>query len=205
MSDTTITAAAVKALREATGAGMMACKNALVEADGDFDQAADIVRAKTGLKAQQRADERTASEGIVHAYLHTPTPGMPAKVGVMTDLLCETDFVAKEESFRQLAQDICLHIAASKPVAVSEDQVDPALVEKERAFAKQQAEEEGKPEHIIDKIVEGRVAAMLKDQVLLNQPFVKDPDKTVAEMIIEASARTGEKIEVGRFVRFQIG
>ncbi len=205
MSDTTITAANVKALREATGAGMMACKNALVEAAGDFDQAADIVRAKTGLKAQQRAGERTASEGIVHAYLHTPTPGMPAKVGVMTELLCETDFVAKEESFRQLAQDICLHIAASKPVAVSEDQVDPALVEKERAFAKQQAEEEGKPEHIIDKIVEGRVAAMLKDQVLLNQPFVKDPDKTVAEMIIEASARTGEKIEVGRFVRFQIG
>ncbi|CAN5582927.1 translation elongation factor Ts [soil metagenome] len=205
MSDTTITAANVKALREATGAGMMACKNALVEAAGDFDQAADIVRAKTGLKAQQRAGERTASEGIVHAYLHTPTPGMPAKVGVMTELLCETDFVAKEESFRQLAQDICLHIAASKPVAVSEDQVDPALVEKERAFAKQQAEEEGKPEHIIDKIVEGRVAAMLKDQVLLNQPFVKDPDTTVAEMIIEASARTGEKIEVGRFVRFQIG
>lgn len=205
MSDTPISAADVKALREATGAGMMACKDALVEANGDFDQAADIVRAKTGLKAQKRAGERTASDGIVHAYLHTPTPGIPAKVGVMIELHCETDFVAKEESFRQLAQDICLHIAASKPVAVSEEQVDPALIEKERAFARQQAQQDGKPEHIIEKIVDGRVASMLKDQVLLNQPFVKDPDLTVAEMIVDASARTGETIQVGRFVRYQIG
>jgi elongation factor Ts len=205
MTDTTISAADVKRLREATGAGMMDCKKALQEAGGDFDKAADIVRAKTGRKAQERAGERTASEGIVHAYLHRPTPGMPAKVGVMVQLHCETDFVAKEESFAQLAQDLALHIAAMKPVAVSEDEVDEALIEKERAFARQQALEEGKPEHIVDKIVEGRVAAMLKDQVLLNQPFVKDADMTVAQLITEASARTGEKIEVGRFTRFQIG
>lgn len=205
MSDIKISAADVKRLREATGAGMMDCKNALVEAEGDFDKAADLVRLKTGRKAEARAGERTASEGIVHAYLHTPTPGLPAKVGVMVQLHCETDFVAKEESFRVLAQDIALHIAAMKPVAVSEDQVDPALIDKERAFARQQAEEEGKPAHIIDKIVDGRVGSLLKDQVLLNQPFVKDGDMTVAQLITEASARTGEKIEVGRFVRFQIG
>jgi elongation factor Ts len=205
MSDTPIKAADVKQLREATGAGMMDCKKALVEAGGELDKAADIVRAKTGRKAAERAGERTASEGIVHSYLHTPTPGMPAKVGVMVQLHCETDFVAKEDSFRALAQDIALHIAAMKPVAVSEDQVDEALIEKERTFARQQAEEEGKPEHIIEKIVEGRVASMLKDQVLLSQPFVKDGDKTIEQLITEASARTGEKIEVGRFVRFQIG
>lgn len=205
MSDIQISAADVKALREATGAGMMDCKKALVEAGGDFDKAADIVRAKTGRKAAERAGDRTASEGIVHAYLHTPTPGMPAKVGVMVQLHCETDFVAKEESFKALAQDIALHIAAMKPVAVSEDQVDEAMVEKERTFARQQALEEGKPENIVDKIVEGRVASLLKEQVLLNQPFVKDASKTIAQLITEASARTGEKIEVGRFTRFQIG
>lgn len=202
---TEIKAADVKALREATGAGMMDCKKALVEADGDFDKAADIVRAKTGRKAQERAGERTASEGVVHAYLHAPTPGIPAKIGVMLQLHCETDFVAKEESFQTLAADIALHIAAARPVAVSEDQVDPTLVEKERTFARQQALDEGKPENIVDKIVEGRVASMLKEQVLLNQPFVKDPSKTIADLITEASARTGEKIEVGRFTRFQIG
>ncbi|CAN5405188.1 translation elongation factor Ts [soil metagenome] len=205
MSDIVISAADVKRLREATGAGMMDCKRALVEAEGDFDKAADLVRAKTGRKAQERAGERTASEGVVHAYLHTPTPGLPAKVGVMLQLHCETDFVAKEDSFKALAHDIALHIAAMKPVAVSEDQVDEALIEKERTFARQQAIDEGKPEHIVEKIVEGRVASMLKDQVLLSQPFVKDGDKTIADLITEASARTGEKIEVGRFTRFQIG
>ncbi|HUG84082.1 MAG TPA: translation elongation factor Ts [Euzebya sp.] len=205
MSDNPISAAEVKRLREATGAGMMDCKKALVEAEGDFDKAADIVRAKTGRRMSERAGERTASEGLVHAYLHTPTPGIPAKVGVMVQLLCETDFVAKEASFKALAQDIALHIAAMKPVAVSEDQVDEALLEKERVFARQQAVEEGKPAHIVEKIVEGRVASMLKEQVLLSQPFVKDGDKTIAQLITEASARTGEKIEVGRFARFQIG
>lgn len=205
MSDVKISAADVKRLREATGAGMMLCKKALVESGGDFDAAADIVRAKTGRKAAERAGERTAAEGMVHAYLHTPTPGMPAKVGVMVQLHCETDFVAKEESFKELAQDIAMHIAAMKPVAVSEDEVDEALKAKEAEFARQQAIEEGKPEHIIDKIVEGRVNSLLKEQVLLNQPFVKDNSKTIADLVTEASARTGEKIEVGAFSRFQIG
>ena len=205
MSDVKISAAEVKQLREATGAPMMLCKKALVEAEGDFDQAAEIVRAKTGRKAAERAGERTASEGLVHAYLHTPTPGMPAKVGVMLALHCETDFVAKEESFKALAQDIAMHIAAMKPVAVSEDEVDEEMKAKEREFARNQAIEEGKPEHIIDKIVEGRVNALLKEQVLLNQPFVKDGSKTIADLITEASARTGEKVEVGAFKRFQIG
>ena len=205
MSDVKISAADVKALREATGAGMMLCKNALVEAGGDFDAAADIVRTKTGRKATERAGDRTANEGLVHAYLHTPTPGMPAKVGVMLKLHCETDFVAKEESFKALAQDIAMHIAAAQPVAVSEDQVDEALKEKEANFARQQAKEEGKPEHIIEKIVEGRVNSLLKEQVLLNQPFVKDTIKTIEQLVTEASARTGEKIEIGGFARFAIG
>ncbi len=205
MSDIQISAADVKKLREATGAGMMDCKKALVEAGGDFDKAADLVRLKTGRKAEARAGDRSANEGIVHSYLHAPTPGIPAKIGVMLTLHCETDFVAKEDSFKVLAQDIALHIAAARPVAVSEDQVDPALVEKERSFARQQAEEEGKPANIIEKIVEGRVASLLKDQVLLNQPFVKDQNKTIKDLITEASARTGEKIEVGQFVRYQIG
>lgn len=204
MSDVKISAADVKQLRDATGAGMMVCKKALEEAGGDFDKAADIVRSKTGRKAAERASERTASEGRVHAYLHTPTPGMPAKVGVMVQLHCETDFVAKEDSFAELAQDIAMHIAAMKPVAVSEDEVDEALKEKEREFARQQAKEEGKPEHIVEKIVEGRVNSLLKEQVLLNQPFVKDTSKTISELITEASARTGEKIEIGRFARFEI-
>ena len=205
MSDITISAADVKRLRDATGAGMMACKKALQEAEGDFDKAADIVRAKTGRKMQERAGERTANEGVVHSYLHAPTPGIPAKIGVLVQLHCETDFVAKGEPFLQLANDIALHIAASRPVAVSEDQVDEALIAKERAFAEQQAKDEGKPEHIIDKIVEGRVGAMLKEQVLLNQPFVKDPNVTIAQLIDEVQRTSGEKIEVGRFVRFQIG
>ncbi len=205
MSDVKISAAEVKKLREATGAPMMLCKKALVEAEGDFDKAAEIVRAKTGRKAAERAGERTASEGLVHAYLHTPTPGMPAKVGVMLQLHCETDFVAKEESFKTLAQDIAMHIAAMRPVAVSEEEVDEDMKAKEREFARKQAIEEGKPEHIIDKIVEGRVNALLKEQVLLNQPFVKDGSKTIADLVTEASARTGEKIEVGAFRRFQIG
>jgi elongation factor Ts len=199
------TAADVKRLRDATGAGMMDCKKALVDADGDFDRAAELVRERTGAKMADRAGERTASEGIVHAYLHTPTPGMPPKVGVLVELNCETDFVAKGEPFRELANDLALHIAAMKPAVISEDEVDEELLDTERAFAARQAKEEGKPDHIIDKIVDGKIKAFYKERVLLNQPFVKDDKQTVGQLVEEVQRTSGEKVRVARFARFQIG
>jgi len=199
------TAADVKRLRDATGAGMMDCKKALTDADGDLDKAADLVRERTGAKMDRRVGERTANEGIVHAYLHAPQPGLPPKVGVLVELNCETDFVAKGDGFRALANEIALHVAAMRPVVVSEDQVDDALIAKEREFAEKQARDEGKPDHIIPKIVDGRVKSFYKDQVLLNQPFVKDDKRTVGDLIGEFQRTSGEKIQVGRFARFKIG
>jgi elongation factor Ts len=199
------TAADVKKLRDATGAGMMDCKRALQDADGDLEKAADLVRERTGAKMEGRVGERVASEGVVHAYLHAPTPGLPPKVGVLVELNCETDFVAKGEGFRQLAQDIALHIAAMKPAVVREDEVDEALLDKERHFAEQQARAEGKPDNIVEKIVEGKLKAFYKEKVLLNQPFVKDDSKTVGELVSEFQRTSGEKIEVRRFARYQIG
>ena len=200
-----ITAADVKRLREATGAGMMDCKKALVDADGDFEQAAALVRERTGAKMGDRVAGRSATEGLVHAYLHTPSPGLPPKVGVLVALNCETDFVAKGEGFKELANDIALHIAAMRPLVVSEDQVDENLVAAERTFAEKQARDDGKPDHIIDKIVDGRVKALYKEKVLLNQPFVKDDKQSVGERIAEFQRTAGEKIEVSQFVRFEIG
>ncbi|MPZ88670.1 MAG: elongation factor Ts, partial [Nitriliruptorales bacterium] len=168
------TAADVKGLRDATGAGMMDCKRALTDADGDFDKAAVLVRERTGARMDRRVGERTASEGLVHSYLHAPQPGLPPKVGVLVELNCETDFVAKRDDFRMLANDIALHIAASNPGVVREDQVDEAALAQERDFAEKQARDDGKPEHIVPRIVEGRLKAYLKEQVLLNQPFIKD-------------------------------
>lgn len=200
-----ISAAEVKQLRELTNAPMMACKKALVDADGDMDKAAELVRERTGAKMDARAADRTASEGLVHTYLHTPTPGMPAKVGVMLQLSCETDFVAKADQVKKLAKDLALHIAASKPLVVREDQVDPALLDKEREFVRKEAIDQGKPENIIDRIVDGKVKKVYEDWVLLNQPFVMDPDRTVAQVISEVQGIVGEKLEVARFVRYEVG
>jgi len=200
-----ISAADVKKLRELTDAPMMACKTALVDAEGDLDKAAELVRERTGAKMDARAADRTASEGLVHTYLHAPTPGMPAKVGVLLQLSCETDFVAKAEAVQKLAKDLAMHIAAAKPMVVSEDQVDEAMLEKERAFARKEALDQGKPEHIIDRIVEGKVKKVYEDWVLLNQPFVLDGEKTVAQAISEVQATVGEKLEVARFARFEVG
>jgi elongation factor Ts len=199
------TAADVKKLRDATGAGMMDCKKALTDADGDMDAAADLVRERTGAKMSGRVGERVASEGVVHAYLHTPTPGLPAKTGVLVELNCETDFVAKGDGFKQLAKDVALHIAAMNPAVVREDEVDEDLLAKERAFVEKQARDEGKPDNIIEKIVEGKVRAFYKEKVLLNQPFVKDDKQTVGDLLAEFQRTSGEKIEVRRFSRFQIG
>ncbi|MCC5950046.1 MAG: hypothetical protein JJT89_16465 [Nitriliruptoraceae bacterium] len=200
-----IAAADVKKLRDLTNAPMMACKQALVDADGDLDKAAELVRERTGAKMDARAADRTASEGLVFTYLHTPTPGMPAKVGVMIQLACETDFVAKAEQVQKLAKDLALHIAAAKPLVVREDQVDEALLQKERDFARKEAVEQGKPENIIEKIVEGKVKKVYEDYVLLNQPFVMDGDKTVAQAISDVQGIVGEKLEVARFARFEVG
>jgi elongation factor Ts len=199
------TAADVKHLRDATGAGMMDCKRALVDADGDFDKAADLVRERTGAKISDRVSSRAATDGLIHAYLHTPTPGIPPRVGVLLELNCETDFVAKGEGFRQLANDIALHIAAMNPLVVQEKDLDENVLAKERAFAEQQARAEGKPEHIIERIVDGRLKAFYKEKVLLNQPFVKDDKQTVADLIMSFQRTSGEKIEVARFARFAVG
>ena len=200
-----ITAGQVKRLRDATNAGMMACKQALIDADGDFDKAAELVRERTGAKMDARAAERTAREGMVHAYLHQPSPGVAPKVGVLVQLSCETDFVAKTDTFQQLARDLALHIAFANPVVVARDQLDPVVVDKEREFARRQALEEGKPEHIVERIVEGRVESYFKEVALLDQPFVKDDKRTVQQVITEVQGVLGEKLEVARFARFQVG
>lgn len=198
-----ITPADVKRLRELTGAGMMACKQALVDAGGDLQRAADLVRERTGAKMDARAAERTAREGLVHAYLHQPTPGTPAKVGVLVQLSCETDFVARNEAFQQLARDLALHIAAYRPAVVYENQIDEATLRKEREFARKEAE--GKPEQVVERIVEGKIARFYEEQVLLNQRFIRDERRTVADVVSEVQGIIGEKIEIARFARFEVG
>ncbi len=200
-----VSAADVKKLRELTDAPMMACKKALEDADGDLEKAADLVRERTGAKMQARAADRSASEGIVFSYLHAPTPGSPPRVGVLLQLNCETDFVGKNDKFQDLARQLAMHIAAAKPLVVSEDDVDPALVEKEKDFARKEALEQGKPEDIVERIVDGKVKKFYSESVLLNQPFVMDDSKTVADVITDVQGVLGEKVEVARFARFEVG
>ncbi len=194
-----ISAKEVKALRDRTGAGMMDAKKALVETDGDMEKAIDLLRAKGAAKAAKR-EEKEAAEGTIGTYIHHS-----GKVGVMVQLNCETDFVANTDDFRGLAKDIAMHIAAAKPVSVSTDSIPAEDVEREKAVYMAQLEEEGKPENIREKIVQGKIAKWFKDVALLEQPFVKDPDKTVGQLVTEVSAKTGEKVEVQRFSRFSIG
>lgn len=197
----TISAGQVKELRERTGAGMMECKKALEEAKGDMEGAIDILRARGAAKAAKRA-EREASEGAIGTYLHTN-----GKVGVMVEVNCETDFVARNEAFVQLTRDLAMHIAAMAPVAVSEADVPAELVERERAVYREQVKNEGKPEAMWDKIVEGKVKKFYKESTLMDQVFVKDPagKQTVRELVQEAAAKTGENIVVRRFVRYALG
>jgi elongation factor Ts len=198
-----ITAAAVKQLREKTGAGMMECKNALVEAGGNEEQAVDILR-KRGLASAKKREGRIAAEGIVGSYIH-----MGGKVGVMVEINCETDFVARGDEFQQLVKDIAMHVAAAEPKFVSRDQVPAADLDKEREIARAQAKNDpknaNKPDQVIDKIVEGRLNKYYEDYVLLDQPFVKDQTKTVGELVIDKVAKTGEKITIRRFTRYKMG
>lgn len=194
-----ITAALVKELREKTGAGMMDCKKALVEKNGDLDAAVDYLREK-GLAAAAKKAGRIAAEGVVESYIH-----MGGRIGVLVEVNCETDFVAKTEEFHALAKDLAMHIAASRPEYVSRDEIPEAVLGHERGIYRTIAENEGKPAKIIDKIVEGRIERYMKEVCLLDQPFVKDPDMTVQKLLNAKVAKIGEKISVRRFVRYERG
>jgi len=196
---TTISAQMVKELRQKTGAGIMDCKEALAETGADMDKAVEYLRKKGLATAAKRAG-REMSEGVVHAYIHTG-----GKIGVLVEVNCETDFVAKTDDFQDLAKNIAMHIAASSPVGIRPEDVPPDVVEKEKEIYRAQALESGKPEKVVDKIVEGKLAKFFKESCLLNQPYVRDPDITVADMLNDAIAKIGENITVRRFTRFQIG
>jgi elongation factor Ts len=198
-----ITASAVKSLREKTGAGMMECKNALTEASGNEEQAVEILR-KRGLASAKKKEGRIAAEGAVGSYIH-----MGGKVGVLVEVNCETDFVARGEEFTQLVKDIAMHIAAAEPRYVSRNEVPTDALDKEREIARAQAKNDpknaSKPDQVIDKIVEGRLNKYYEEAVLLDQPFVKDPAKTVGDLVTEKIATIKENITVRRFTRYKMG
>jgi elongation factor Ts len=194
-----IDAKTIAALREKTGAGIVDVKNALEEAGGDSAKAEDLLRTKGILKAGKKAD-RVAGEGIVYSYIHSNQ-----KVGVMVELRCETDFVARNEAFTQLAHDIALHAAAMNPLYLDEAAVPPELVEKEREFYKEEMKNSGKPEEMIAKIIEGKLGKFYTDVCLLKQAYVKDESMTIEDLVKSSIARMGENIQVKRFVRYHLG
>jgi elongation factor Ts len=198
-----ITASAVKSLREKTGAGMMECKNALTETGGNEEQAIEMLR-KRGLASAKKKEGRIAAEGAVGSYIH-----MGGKVGVLVEVNCETDFVARGEEFQQLVKDIAMHVAAAEPRYVTREEVPAGDLDKEREIARAQAKNDpknaSKPDQVIDKIVEGRLNKFYEEAVLMDQPFVKDPAKTVGDLVTEKTAKTGEKISIRRFARYKMG
>jgi len=194
-----ITAEQVKELRERTGAGMMECKRALEETGGDMEAAIDLLRSRGAAKAAKRAG-REVREGAIGSYVH-----MGGKIGVLVEVNCETDFVARTEDFQTLVRDLAMHIAAASPLAVTAEEIPADVVERERAVYLEQVKNEGKPENLWDKIAEGKLKKFYQDNALMQQAFVKDPDKTIEQLVTEVSARTGEKIVVRRFVRFALG
>ncbi len=194
-----ITAEMVKQLRDKTGAGMMDCKGALAEANGDMEKAIEILRKKGVASATKRAG-RATKEGVVGHYIH-----MGGKVGVLAEVNCETDFVARTDDFQALAKEIAMHIAAADPRYVSRDQVPAAELEKEKDIYRSQFEGSGKPANVVDKIVEGKLGSYYSQVCLLDQPSVRDPNVTVQQLLQAATAKTGENITVTRFVRFKLG
>ena len=193
------TANDVMTLRQRTGAGMMDCKKALTETDGDMEKAVDYLREKGIAKAAKKAG-RIAAEGIVDSYIH-----MGGKVGVLLEVNCETDFVARGDQFKELVHDIALQIAAANPSYVSVEEVPAEVIEKEKEILRAQAIEEGKPAQIVDKMVEGRIKTFYDENCLVCQKFVKDPSKTIEQLVVEATATIGEKIAIRRFARFEMG
>jgi len=194
-----ITSQMVKELREKTNAGMMDCKKALGETDGNMEKAVDLLRQKGLAVAAKRAD-RATSEGVVECYIHAG-----GKLGVMVEVGCETDFVAKTDDFKAFARDIAMHVAAVNPVAISRNEVPADLVEREKAIYEKQALESGKPANIIEKIVSGKIEKYISEICLLDQKFVKNPDLTVQDLLNELVAKMGENISIKRFARFQVG
>ena len=193
------TAQDVAKLRAQTGVGMMECKKALTDANGDFEKAIVLLRER-GRKAVDKKQSRIASEGLVASYIH-----MGGRIGVLVEVNCETDFVAKSADFQNLVKDIAMQIAAANPKYVREEEVDPAELEKEKEILRAQAINEGKPEKIIEKMVEGRVKKFYEDVCLLNQPFVKNSEQTIKDVLTEATLKIGEKISIRRFVRYELG
>ena len=194
-----ITAKMVKELRDGTGAGMMDCKKALSECDGDIDKAVEYLRKK-GIASAAKKEGRDTKQGIVASYIH-----MGGKVGVLIEVACETDFVARTDNFQEFVHNVAMHIAAASPVAVAREEVDPTLIEKEKDIYRGQMQEQGKPDNIIDKIVEGKVDKYYSDIVLLEQKYVKDPDLTVGDYLKSIIGELGENMAIKRFTRYQIG
>jgi elongation factor Ts len=196
---TTISATLVKQLREKTGAGMMDCKQALVQCDADMDKAVDFLRKKGLATAQKRAG-RAMTEGTVQSYIH-----MGGKLGVMVEVNCETDFVAKNEDFLDFAKNVAMHIAATNPLGIRPEDVPEEIVNREKEIYQAQALEMGKPENVVPKIVEGKMNKFFKDNCLLNQPYVRNPELSVEDLLNELIAKIGENISVRRFARYQTG
>jgi len=195
----TVTAQLVNELRQKTGAGMMACKKALVETDGNLDKAIDALRVK-GLSSAAKKSGRIATEGLVSSYIHAG-----GRIGVLLEVNCETDFVSQNEHFSQFVKDLCLHIVANKPKYVEKDEVPPEEIEKEKEIARTQAIENGKPENIVTKIAEGKAAKYCDEVCLMEQGFVKDPSKKVNILVKEMIAKIGENIKIRRFQRWELG
>ncbi|HON37264.1 MAG: translation elongation factor Ts [Desulfomonilia bacterium] len=194
-----ITSEDVKKLRDKTGVGMMDCKKALEACGGDFDKAVEYLRKK-GIEVANKRSGRQASQGMVSSYIH-----LGGKVGVLVEVNCESDFVAKSEHFTTFVKDVAMHIAAASPDWVSREDVPQAVLDKEKEILKEQALKSGKPEKVIEKIIEGRLTKFYAEHCLLDQPFVKDTDKTIKQLLDELMAKTGEKCLVRRFTRYQLG
>lgn len=194
-----ISAADVKKLREQTGAGMLDCKNALTEANGDFEEAVATLRKK-GISVAAKREGKTASQGVVTSYIHAG-----GQIGVLVEINCETDFVAKTEDFQAFAREVAMQVAAQQPRWVGKDEVPADALDKERQILKEQALNEGKPANIVEKMVEGRMNKFYETYCLLNQPYIRDDSKTIEDLLNDLLAKTGEKVIVRRFVRFQVG
>lgn len=194
-----IDATQVKQLREKTGSGMMDCKKALSECDGDMEKAVDFLRKK-GLAIAQKRAGRALTEGVIQSYIH-----MGGKLGVLVEVDCETDFVAKNDEFQEFVKNIAMHVAATNPLGIKPEDVPPDIVDREKEIYLAQARELGKPEQVVDKIVTGKLNKFYRDSCLLNQPYVRNPDMSVADLLNDLIAKMGENITIKRFVRFQIG
>ena len=196
---TTITAGMVKELRDQTGAGMMECKAALTEAGGNMDEAVTLLRKRGLAKAAKRAG-RTTAQGVISSYIH-----MGGRIGVLVEVNCESDFVARTDDFTNLVKEVAMHVAAADPRWVTREEVPADVIEKEKGIYRAQLEQEGKPSHVLDKIVEGKLGSFYAQFVLLDQPSIRDNDVTIGQIVAQTSAKTGEHISIGRFTRYRVG